>query len=527
MLRFHMSGCLRSVMLLSLSLVLLLPAVLVVTPVSADGEGWYLQGEPVINKDKDQDNPPCYVNRRITVTSGQISGQVTYSAECFKEGSGAYTGQFNWNPPPAYLKPGENITFTATAVGSRGVKTTTGIIKAGGKNIVDIMTSSPQTQAAVYTVPRGSNGNEMEIFAGAGSCGLTGGVLYKYKYLVPGAAAPATTDKGAPGRLVGKLPPFTPKPWTCVTAIEGGPIYITADSPDLLPSERRWVKFMPGENTVVDPGWIVWTPPGSKAAIKTRSCHVIKLGEKTWVEVPKPDKNVISADTSVIWKNLYEGIAYFYVNPNRANERKFDCETHMVTCHVYGTEFVAASTEQVNSVKVIKGSVEVKHKTTGAVTTLNQGQQVIVTNSGPGPVSTFDTAAEKSHWPGIDQLIAGIDDEIVVPDASSQSGSQSASSSSGQSSSSNKKIKIGPLSCFIATAAYGSETAGELNILRSFRDSFLMQCGPGRWLVEVYYVVSPPLADMISRNDAVRAVIRFELLDPLVTVLKATQPLWQ
>ena len=81
--------------------------------------------------------------------------------------------------------------------------------------------------------------------------------------------------------------------------------------------------------------------------------------------------------------------------------------------------------------------------------------------------------------------------------------------------------------CFIATAAYGTETASELDILRDFRDQVLLQNALGSRLVEAYYKVSPPVADFIARNDFLRAVVREALIDPVVNLLQWAQGLWR
>ena len=86
--------------------------------------------------------------------------------------------------------------------------------------------------------------------------------------------------------------------------------------------------------------------------------------------------------------------------------------------------------------------------------------------------------------------------------------------------------KIGPFSCFIATAAYGSETAAELDTLRLFRDRVLMQSGPGRLLIDTYYRLSPPLAEYIAQHEGVRVLVRELALDPVVEILKQTRSLW-
>jgi len=81
--------------------------------------------------------------------------------------------------------------------------------------------------------------------------------------------------------------------------------------------------------------------------------------------------------------------------------------------------------------------------------------------------------------------------------------------------------------CFIATAAYGTETASQLDILRDFRDQVLLKNALGSRFVEAYYRLSPPVADFIVRNDFLRAVVREALIDPVVNLLQWSQGLWR
>lgn len=81
--------------------------------------------------------------------------------------------------------------------------------------------------------------------------------------------------------------------------------------------------------------------------------------------------------------------------------------------------------------------------------------------------------------------------------------------------------------CLIATAVYGTETAAELDTLRDFRDDVLLKNAAGSLFVEVYYRVSPPIAEFIARNDLLRPIVREMLVDPAVHILQWSQNLWR
>jgi len=75
--------------------------------------------------------------------------------------------------------------------------------------------------------------------------------------------------------------------------------------------------------------------------------------------------------------------------------------------------------------------------------------------------------------------------------------------------------------CFIATAAYGTSTAEEIDVLRAFRDEVLLESTLGSQLVEWYYQTSPPVADFISGHDVLRTLVKELLVDPVVWVVDA------
>ena len=80
--------------------------------------------------------------------------------------------------------------------------------------------------------------------------------------------------------------------------------------------------------------------------------------------------------------------------------------------------------------------------------------------------------------------------------------------------------------CFIATAAYGTSTAAEIDTLRSFRDEVLLENSLGSQLVELYYQTSPPVADFISEHEGLRTLVRELLVDPVTWLVEATEAIW-
>ena len=82
-------------------------------------------------------------------------------------------------------------------------------------------------------------------------------------------------------------------------------------------------------------------------------------------------------------------------------------------------------------------------------------------------------------------------------------------------------------SCFIATAAYGTSTAWELDTLRAFRDEVLLENSLGSQLVNVYYDVSPPVADFVSEHEPLMTLVREFFVDPVVWVVDATGIIWR
>lgn len=76
--------------------------------------------------------------------------------------------------------------------------------------------------------------------------------------------------------------------------------------------------------------------------------------------------------------------------------------------------------------------------------------------------------------------------------------------------------KIGEVdACFVATAAYGSLLANDVDMLRRFRDRMLKHSVLGELAVETYYTFGPTLAGVVGESDLLRATAR-RMLTPLV-----------
>jgi hypothetical protein len=83
-----------------------------------------------------------------------------------------------------------------------------------------------------------------------------------------------------------------------------------------------------------------------------------------------------------------------------------------------------------------------------------------------------------------------------------------------------------PLPCFVATAAYGTGTAEEINLLREYRDLVLLTTDLGTELVSLYYQVSPAIAQVVSQHDFLRTAVRVGFIDPIIAILNWSHALW-
>jgi hypothetical protein len=71
--------------------------------------------------------------------------------------------------------------------------------------------------------------------------------------------------------------------------------------------------------------------------------------------------------------------------------------------------------------------------------------------------------------------------------------------------------------CFVATAAYGFYSAPQVQVLRDFRDRYLLTNAPGRAFVAWYYHYGPNGAHFLNQHPEFKPLVRLALL-PLVAV---------
>jgi hypothetical protein len=78
--------------------------------------------------------------------------------------------------------------------------------------------------------------------------------------------------------------------------------------------------------------------------------------------------------------------------------------------------------------------------------------------------------------------------------------------------------------CFIATAAYGSPYAQEVQFLREFRDIELKSTSGGvefvKFYENIYYRFSPQIANKMHENENIKQILRWFIVSPIVFALR-------
>jgi len=77
-------------------------------------------------------------------------------------------------------------------------------------------------------------------------------------------------------------------------------------------------------------------------------------------------------------------------------------------------------------------------------------------------------------------------------------------------------IPDAPEGCFVATATYGTPMTEEIQILREFRDKYLLTNPIGQAFADFYYKFSPPIAEFITEHPSLKPIVRAGLVPAVV-----------
>jgi len=83
----------------------------------------------------------------------------------------------------------------------------------------------------------------------------------------------------------------------------------------------------------------------------------------------------------------------------------------------------------------------------------------------------------------------------------------------------NLESRTADSGCFIATAAYGTPHAQEIDRLREFRDDVLLQNVLGTLFVRTYYRLSPPIAEWVLQKEWRQKLVRKGVIEPALRLV--------
>ncbi len=144
----------------------------------------------------------------------------------------------------------------------------------------------------------------------------------------------------------------TTKPLAYIAGVEKGDVFVKKAGGTEFAKAAEGVNLFAGDT--------VKTDANAMAVVKFKTTAISRIMPNTEFVV-KLEK-VVSADSSIIYTNLVNGIAYFYVDKNREAAKKFEVETNMVIASIKGTVFKMAADDKKTTLTVMEGLVDFAKK---------------------------------------------------------------------------------------------------------------------------------------------------------------------
>lgn len=189
---------------------------------------------------------------------------------------------------------------------------------------------------------------------------------------------------------------------------------------------------------------------------------------------------------------------------------------------VYYTDTTAGTPEQSREVLA---PVAFPYELTGLVNLHNYSVEVTVVAQ---PIYYFSVTAFDYTVKGTNGGNPGVSHESAYsPDISLAVGSPAESARSNALDDYPEAVAPYPFipntGCFIATAAYGSYSASQVQALRLFRDRYLLTNGPGRAFVRWYYTHGPRGAQFLNDHPEWKPLARAALMPAVGMAMFLTQ----
>ena len=121
------------------------------------------------------------------------------------------------------------------------------------------------------------------------------------------------------------------------------------------------------------------TGPGVEILIRSANGAQTRVTENTQYEVKVVEHS--GATRTEVYGRLFKGICNFYWPPGQEGYRRFQVDTKRAKTSIKGTTFTQSETEDLSTIEVEEGVVEVTHLDTCEVSTVKAGETLVIEDS--------------------------------------------------------------------------------------------------------------------------------------------------